>query len=79
MGELGSFPVGSAGLLGIFCFPCNKHIRRGGVAGERKGEAQSLAVELPEVGAGPAADEARTFYNVEAKNFQKKHSVASSL
>ena len=32
-----------------------------------------------EGGGGPVADKARTFYDVEAKNFQKKHSVASSL
>lgn len=30
-------------------------------------------------GEGAVADKARTFCNVEAKKFQKKHSVASSL
>lgn len=57
----GSFPVGSSGLLGIFCLACSKHRRRGcGVRGG-KVQARFRRIAWPAGEREPMADEARTF------------------
>lgn len=89
MGDFQSVLLGSLAYFAFLTTNIEEGVGEGGEGGEKGGKVQArlwleraLLAEGAEGGVegeGAVADKARTFYNVEAKKFQKKHSVASSL